>query len=307
MNNNNQANNNIYNEHPSTNISNSINTNTNSNVYNKEQVNTKNPVDNNYKYKSKSGVPKKTILFLSLSIINALTIVPLIILFCFSWLVFGLLSGSESLYYGVLIGCAIYVILSVIILLKEIFTALKYTSKNTNTFILMVIAPIIGLSIFNRIIIYCIPPSVKSRYSKIPQIVELKNNVLLETSDIEAKINEVTTTSDRLNINFKLNNKSNKYYNFDISKIRVNDYDTDFRKEIIDSNFAFVGNYWVEPNDSSDNYNVYIKYDELKKHNINYSNIKKLSFDLLLYYDDENGKIADSIQIPYNNFSVEVK
>ena len=58
--NNNQVNNNIYNEQPSTNISNSINTNTNSNVYNKEQMNTKNPVDNNYKYKLESGVPKKT-------------------------------------------------------------------------------------------------------------------------------------------------------------------------------------------------------------------------------------------------------
>ena len=26
-----------------------------------------------------------------------------------------------------------------------------------------------------------------------------------------------------------------------------------------------------------------------------------------IYYDDENGKLSDSIQIPYNNFSVEVK
>ena len=240
-------NNNIYNEQPSTNISNSINTNTNSKVYNKEQVNTKAPVDNNYKYKSESSVPKKTILFLSLSAINTLMIVPFIIQFSFVWLIFGAFSGSESLYYGVLIGGAIYVVLSVIILLKEVFTALKYTSKKTNTFILMVIASIFGLILFNQILPYA------------------------------------------------------------ISKIMINGYDTDFKKEIINSNFATVGDYWVKPNDSSDNYNVYIKYDELKKHNISFSDIKKLSFDLLIYYDDENGKLSDSIQIPYNNFSVEVK
>lgn len=304
--NNNQVNNNIYNEQPSTNISNSINTNTNSNVYNKEQMNTKNPVDNNYKYKLESGVPKKTILFLSLSAINALTIVPLIIQFSFVWLIFGAFSGSESLYYGVLISGAIYVVLSVIILLKEVFTALKYTSKNTNTFILMVIASIFGLILFKNILPYTIP-SLKSKQPKIFQVVKLKNNTLLQTSDVEIKIDYSYTTVSELNISFELNNKSSKYYNFDISKIRVNGYDTDFKKEMANSNFASVGNYWVNPNDSSDNYNVYIKYDELKKHNISFNDIKKLSFDLLIYYDDENGKIADSIQIPYNNFSVEVK
>ncbi len=299
-------NNNIYNEQPSTNISNSINTNTNSKVYNKEQVNTKAPVDNNYKYKSESSVPKKTILFLSLSAINTLMIVPFIIQFSFVWLIFGAFSGSESLYYGVLIGGAIYVVLSVIILLKEVFTALKYTSKKTNTFILMVIASIFGLFLFNQILPYAIP-SMKSKQSKVYQAVKLKNNTLLETSDVEIKIDNSFTTVSELNISFELNNKSNKYYNFDISKIRINGYDTDFKKEIINSNFATVGDYWVKPNDSSDNYNVYIKYDKLKKHNISFSDIKKLSFDLLIYYDDENGKLSDSIQIPYNNFSVEVK
>ena len=299
-------NNNIYNEQPSTNISNSINTNTNSKVYNKEQVNTKAPVDNNYKYKSESSVPKKTILFLSLSAINTLMIVPFIIQFSFVWLIFGAFSGSESLYYGVLIGGAIYVVLSVIILLKEVFTALKYTSKKTNTFILMVIASIFGLILFNQILPYAIP-SMKSKQSKVYQAVKLKNNTLLETSDVEIKIDNSFTTVSELNISFELNNKSSKYYNFDISKIMINGYDTDFKKEIINSNFATVGDYWVKPNDSSDNYNVYIKYDELKKHNISFSDIKKLSFDLLIYYDDENGKLSDSIQIPYNNFSVEVK
>lgn len=299
-------NNNIYNEQPSTNISNSINTNTNSKVYNKEQVNTKAPVDNNYKYKSESSVPKKTILFLSLSAINTLMIVPFIIQFSFVWLIFGAFSGSESLYYGVLIGGAIYVVLSVIILLKEVFTALKYTSKKTNTFILMVIASIFGLFLFNQILPYAIP-SMKSKQSKVYQAVKLKNNTLLETSDVEIKIDNSFTTVSELNISFELNNKSSKYYNFDISKIMINGYDTDFKKEIINSNFATVGDYWVKPNDSSDNYNVYIKYDELKKHNISFSDIKKLSFDLLIYYDDENGKLSDSIQIPYNNFSVEVK
>lgn len=306
MNNNNQINNNVFSEQQlSNNISNSINTNTNSNVYNKEQANTKASVDNN-KYKLESGVPKKTILFLSLSAINTLMIVPFIIHFSFVWLIFGAFSGSESLYYGVLIGGAIYVILSVIILLKEIFTALKYTSKNTNTFILIVIASMFGLFVFNRIIPYSIS-SFKSRHSKTSQIVELKNNTLLETSDVEIKIDNSFTTVSELNISFELNNKSNKYYNFDISKIMINGYDTDFKKEIINSNFATVGDYWVKPNDSSDNYNVYIKYDELKKHNISFSDIKKLSFDFLIYYDDENGKLSDSIQIPYNNFSVEVK
>lgn len=306
MNNNNQINNNVFSEQQlSNNISNSINTNTNSNVYNKEQANTKASVDNN-KYKLESGVPKKTILFLSLSAINTLMIVPFIIHFSFVWLIFGAFSGSESLYYGVLIGGAIYVVLSVIILLKEIFTALKYTSKNTNTFILIVIASMFGLFVFNRIIPYSIS-SFKSRHSKTSQIVELKNNTLLETSDVEIKIDNSFTTVSELNISFELNNKSNKYYNFDISKIMINGYDTDFKKEIINSNFATVGDYWVKPNDSSDNYNVYIKYDELKKHNISFSDIKKLSFDLLIYYDDENGKLSDSIQIPYNNFSVEVK
>ncbi len=299
-------NNNIYNEQPSTNISNSINTNTNSKVYNKEQVNTKAPVDNNYKYKSESSVPKKTILFLSLSAINTLMIVPFIIQFSFVWLIFGAFSGSESLYYGVLIGGAIYVVLSVIILLKEVFTALKYTSKKTNTFILMVIASIFGLILFNQILPYAIP-SMKSKQSKVYQAVKLKNNTLLETSDVEIKIDNSFTTVSELNISFELNNKSSKYYNFDISKIMINGYDTDFKKEIINSNFATVGDYWVKPNDSSDNYNVYIKYDELKKHNISFSDIKKLSFDLLIYYDDGNGKLSDSIQIPYNNFSVEVK
>ena len=69
-------------------------------------------IDNNIQTQKK--IPTKNMIKLILSSLNIITIVPLIFSFTAVWLIFGAL-GDENMYYKVLGGCGIYVVLSMLV------------------------------------------------------------------------------------------------------------------------------------------------------------------------------------------------
>lgn len=116
----------------------------------------------------------------------------------------------------------------------------------------------------------------------------MKNNVLLNTDDIEIKVESITYTIYNIELHFNLNNKSNKYYNFIVYKLKVNDYENVNFGTKTGSNFSAVNRY-VEPHNNSSDYVIYIWYNDLKNNNIDKNEIKKLSFKLLLYTSERGG------------------
>ena len=156
-------------------------------------------------------------------------------------------------------------------------------SKNTIIVILIVLVVLVGLLIV---------PKSKSKKLKLDnsnikigtndnQNLEFKNNNLLTTNDIEINAESIIPTEYNYQVQFSLNNKSNNQYNFLINKLKVNDIDMFFGTKT-GSNFR-PANIYVEPNQKSYNYVMLIWYDELEKKNIKKDEIKKLSFQLLIY------------------------
>ena len=268
---------------------NTINSNNNQNkVYGNninEEIQNSNSVNaNNIDNKDcKTKIPTKNIVLLVLSVFNIITIVPFIIKFSVVWLIFGAL-GSKLTYCLLLGGCGIYIIVSIVILIKSICNVVKYNEvlkKIFKTGILVSIVLIIGLLCYKKIF----PNSninISNSSTNNNQNVEMKNNVLLNTDDIEIKVESIFYTTYNVELHFNLNNKSNKYYNFDVYKLKVNDYENMNFGTKTGSNFSAVNRY-VEPHNNSSNYVMYIWYNNLKKYNIEKNEIKKLSFKLLLY------------------------
>lgn len=132
---------------------NNINSNINQNIIHENNINNEIQIDNSLNtnftdtndYKTK--IPTKNIVLLVLSIINIITIVPLVKKFSVVWLIFGALS-SKSTYYLLLGGCGMYVIASIVILIKSIWNVVKYNDVLKKIFkigILVLIVLIIGL------------------------------------------------------------------------------------------------------------------------------------------------------------------
>lgn len=65
----------------------------------------------------------KFVLFLVLSLLNAFTGIPVVFMFGVLWLVFGAFSGDAVLYYSLLAGCGIYIVVSGVTCLISIINA----------------------------------------------------------------------------------------------------------------------------------------------------------------------------------------
>ena len=276
---------------------NNINSNINQNIIHENNINNEIKIDNSLNTNTKiaeindykTNISTKNIVLLVLSIINIMIIVPFVVEFSGFWLIFGAL-GSKSTYYLLLGGCGIYVIVSIIILIKSIWNVIKYNDVLKKIFkIGILVLFVLIISLFCYIKIY--PNSNVNMSNPNSSInnnsnIEMKNNILLNTDDIEIKVKSITYTTNNIELHFILNNKSNKYYNFNVYKLKVNNYENIYFGLDDGSNFRSLNSY-VEPHNSSSNYVMYIWYNDLKKYNIEKSEIKKLSFKLLLYTSDK--------------------
>ena len=90
--------------------------------------------NNNFNYNQNinntynAEVPKKNIVFFVLSIINMITLFPYVTIFTLVWMLFGAL-GSGNNYYSLLFGCLIYLIGSIIFLIRSIRDVAKYKKE----------------------------------------------------------------------------------------------------------------------------------------------------------------------------------
>lgn len=256
---------------------NNINSNINQNIIHENNINNEIQIDNSLNtnitntndYKTK--IPTKNIVFLVLSIINIITIVPFVIKFSVISLIFGFLD-SKSTYYL----CGIYVIVSIVILIKSIWNVIKYNDALKKVFKIGILVLIVLFG-YKKIF-----PNSNINNNNNNQNVKMTNNILLNTDDIEIKVESINYTTYNVELHFNLNNKSNKYYNFHVYKLKVNDYEGMIFGTKTRSNFSAVNNY-VAPHSNSSDYVMYIWYNDLKKYNIEKNEIKKLSFKLLLY------------------------
>lgn len=239
---------------------------------------------------------KRNKLKLILCIINCVVIVPSVIRFIFLWWLFGGLSDSKAMYYGLLCGSAIYLIISFVFLIKLISNVIKFNPLKKY----FKIAIVLIISLFCLKYMF----QTSNSLNNTPKI-ELGDNILLVTDDVEIKLEDINYTTNNIEVKFNLMNKSNKYYNFDIVDLKINDYYNVYFGIDSNSNFGIVNN-WVKPNNNSNNYIVYIWYDDLEKYNIEKNEIQKLSFKLSQYISEKGDIYFNTVEND-EYISVEVK
>ncbi len=116
----------------------------------------------------------------------------------------------------------------------------------------------------------------------------INEQVLYSSDEVEIKVLNMKMLDKYAKITFSLLNKSDKTYNFSIGNLKVNNCilpygEPNYNGKLL-NNFAGV-NLGVSPGQYSDNYVIYIWYNELKFHKID--SISLLSFELLLYKDEK--------------------
>ena len=114
-------------------------------------------------------------------------------------------------------------------------------------------------------------------------IMEKNTNIIEETNlytnnDVEVKVLSAIPKENYVEIKFSLHNKSNAEYNFSINKMKINNCITTFGEP--SSNFSGV-NLGVKPNETSDNYIIYVWYKDLDLRSI--KDISTVSFKLQLF------------------------
>ncbi len=212
--------------------------------------------------------------------------------------------GSKSTYYLVLGICGIYIIVSIIILIISIWKVVKYNNTSKRIFKIVLLVSIILFIIS----FCCARASININKNKNSifnnKNIEMKNNSLINTDDIEIKLESITYKEYTIELQFNLKNKSDKYYNFNVYKLKVNDKDMPFGT-MSNSNFEDISKY-VGPYNNSNNYVMYFEYDNLIKYNIEKNQIKKLSFKLLLY-KSENGDTSFEKEESNDYIDIELK
>jgi len=106
----------------------------NNNLNNKENFNITNNQNNTEytnsetTYKPVKQISDKSIILLAIAIVNIGTFFPFVMQFALTWLIFGAF-GDKTTYYGMLIPCIIYIIISLIFLVKSIWNIVKNIIK----------------------------------------------------------------------------------------------------------------------------------------------------------------------------------
>lgn len=254
------------------------------------------------KIQSPQKIPTKNIIKLILSTLNIITIVPLIFSFTVIWLIFGAL-GDKNMYYTVLGGCGIYVVLSAILFIKNLYNVAKYNKVRKKIPSILILC-LISFAIMSAYILPNHNPKKRNQTNPYQQL-NLTNNKLYEDENIEIKIENITMKYNNMQVNFRLINKSNIYYNFHIHKLKVNDNKEIYFGTQSSSNFSAVNN-WVKPNETSNSYLIYIWDDSLSKYNLKKEEIKKLSFQLLIYKSKDGSETSMEQSISDEYYSIEL-
>ena len=115
----------------------------------------------------------------------------------------------------------------------------------------------------------------------------VSDTLLYSNNDVDIKIKNAIYKENYLEVQFSLTNKSTEIYNFSINRLKVNNCLITFGTPFNDSNFSGV-NLGVEPNKTSDNYIIYIWYNDLELRDI--TDISTMSFKLILYKNEKETK-----------------
>ena len=260
------------------------NFNTQSNINPSNSINQSNEHINN---KPISSIPIKSIILLIIAIVNIIMVVPIVYKYAYVSYIAFLLSGQYFLYF---LLSVLYIIFSIVFLLKTIWNLIKYNNILRIIFkiVVVIIIAFIALKAFNRSQLLQMRNTQKSLISTngTTERIELKDRTVLSTDDVEINVNYISYKDDRIFVRFKLNNKSDKFYSFFVSFLKVNDKEMVFTPAA-GTRFSSFKNY-VEPHKSAIDYVMYIWYKDLKKHNIDKKDIKKISLKPYLYVS-ENG------------------
>ena len=303
------------------NITNSYNSNTSSVQQNVNNNNVNNQNNNgvvinnanqSYQYKdnfssvnTSEKANNKDIIKLVLSILNALIIVPIVYNFSVLFLLFGGLS-EKSPNYLIIIGGCVYVIGSIIFLLKSIWRIIRHKKVLKIIFV----GIILFLIISNTISYFNTRNSLNKQREKLNSttqnsITQLKeaeiiSNPSFSSNDIELAIKNVYYHDDYVYIKFYLNNKtSDKYYNFEINKMKINYIQVAFENDVF-SNFSKVSS-WVGPLNSSNSYGILIRNNELEKRGIKKDKISSISFNFAIYSSKTNSENYDDF-VSFDNY-----
>jgi uncharacterized membrane protein YagU involved in acid resistance len=76
----------------------------------------------------------KTYVMMVLSIVNFFVFAPFILSFAVIWSIFGAFSNNSKLYYGILIGCALYLVFSLVFFIVGLAKGILKSVSNHNTY-----------------------------------------------------------------------------------------------------------------------------------------------------------------------------
>jgi hypothetical protein len=207
------------------------------------------------------------------------------------WSLFGGLSGNATQYYLTLILFVFYMIASFVCFLMSAWNLLK-TNKTSKKVTLIITAIIALLGIGTFCYYQYFPDSARERASRAEEAEKgrsfpLKNDILYEDNDIIINIDKMYHYDNQIEIVFRLTNHSNIYYNFHINQVKANDLDILFSYKN-PTKFSKVEN-WVDPDDYSDYYIMYISDYNLDNTINGIRELRKLSFQLKIYSNSFDG------------------
>lgn len=210
-------------------------------------------------------ITSKNIIKLILSFINCITIVPFIFEFGILWLIFGAL-GSKSIYYILLGGCSIYILLSIIIFIKNLWNVAKYNKKLK---IIFIISIIFFLAFF--IVVFNISKNDLKGVKRENNINE--NVVIFNNENINIKQKKIKYEINRVKVYFEINTPNITRFTLErYLSARVNKSNISGCELINEENDLY---YLSIPNYELKEYNI----DEIKKIDFNiYDNVEKKRF-----------------------------
>lgn len=289
--------NNSYNSNIS-NVQQSVNNNTVNNLSN-NKVNFHSR-DNFASLNTSEKADKKDIIKLILSILNALLIVPFVYKFSILYFLFSGISGTSPSYVIIIFG-SVYVIGSIIFLLKSIWRIIRHKKVLKIIFVGIILFLIMSntVSYFNT---RNTLNKQRENLNSTPQMTEAKfiSNPAYSSDGIEFAVKKIYYHDDYVYIKLYLNNKtSNKYYNAKINKIKINYIQVVFENDVF-SNFSKVSS-WVGPLSSSDSYGILIRNNELEKKGIKKDKINSISYNFSIYSSNTNSENYDDF-VSFDNY-----
>ena len=283
-------------------LQNNSNNNDNSNMYNNSNGVGNNSSISNYQQDadfmsldSTKKTNKKGIVKLILSILNIVVFFPIAYNFSILYILFGGLSG-QKINYLLIIVSSVYMLASIIFLLKSIWNMIKHK----NILKIVFVGAILLIILLNVISYFDTRKSLNDARKKLNSSAEIISNPAYMSDDVELAVKNVYFYENYVYVKFYLNNKSSdKYYNFRINKVKVNGIQVAFENDV-SSHFSKVSS-WVKPLNNSNAYGIRIRNNELEKNGINKNSITNISYNFDIYFSKTNSENYDDF-VSYDNY-----